>query len=102
MVFASRALGFRGMLYLCASHRSLEFLVLCGVREKRANGLRPTKTNCFHNLSMLAALPGGSHVSKKEGEHQSQHPDQKPYQIAEIASLGSLVQLLVLKHQKKS
>ena len=35
------------LFYLFPSRRCLEFLVLCGVREKRANGLRPTKKQCL-------------------------------------------------------
>ena len=47
VVVASRAAVGVTVFYICPTRHFSQFIVLCGVREKRANALRPTKTNCF-------------------------------------------------------
>ena len=45
--FASRASVVVTFFYLFPTRRCSTYLAFCGVREKRVNGLRPTKTNGF-------------------------------------------------------
>ena len=47
LFLASRAAVLVTFFYLFPTRRCFKFIALCGVREKRANGLRPTKTNVF-------------------------------------------------------
>ena len=81
---------------------ALNSLVLCSVREKRANGLRSTKTMFSHEFSMLAAGKGACHASKKIAKFKANTLTKKCSKIVGLVSFGSLynfmaMQQLVLK-----
>ena len=87
------------LFYLFPSRRCLEFILLCGVREKRANGLRPTKSMFF--MMFRCWLLGRARATQaKESEIQSQLTKTSS-KIVGLASLGSLFQPLALEHLKR-
>ena len=80
VVFALRAAVGVTVFYIFLTRHFSQFIVLCGVREKRVNALRPTKTYGFSFFVDVTCLAGRVPGKQKEGENHSQNPDQKTFQ----------------------
>ena len=75
--FALRASVSMTFFDLFPTRRCFKCLVLSGLREKRANGFRPTKTKGFSLFFAVGCFAGRVPRKQKEGENQSPNPDPK-------------------------